>query len=309
MTFVTILLLILLFLLTKTAVIIPARQACIKERLGKFNAVLKPGFHILIPFFDRIAYRHELREQVIDVPPQSCITRDNIQVSVDGLVYIKVMDARKASYGIENYRLAGVNLAQTTMRSELGKLTLHQSFSERDQLNQTVVAEIDQASAPWGIKVLRYEIMNITPSTHVIHTLEQQMEAERARRAQVTNATAEKEAVSTMSEGQRQEMIFVSEGERQKRINEAEGRAQEITILAGASAFGIRRVASAVQKVGGAEAVRMRIIQQYTRELGKILGGASVSIVPTELANIRGFFEGMERVSDAMAAPTQRKEG
>lgn len=301
MTPFTILLLVAMWLLYKTAIIVPARQACIKERLGKFNAVLNPGFHILIPLVDRIAYRHEMREQVIDVPSQSCITRDNIQVEVDGLVYIKVMNPETASYGIENYQLAAVNLAQTTMRSELGKLTLHQSFSEREALNRTVVEEIDKASHSWGIKVLRYEIMNITPSAHVIHTLEQQMEAERERRAQVTAATAEKEAVTSVSEGQRQETINVSEGEKQRRINEADGRAKEITILADATAFGVHRVAEAINKPGGQEAVRMRIVQQYIGEFGKMVKSADVSVVPAELANIKGFFEGVGRVSDGMA--------
>ncbi len=301
MFFVTVFLLFVLFLLLKTAVIIPARQACIKERLGKFDAILEPGFHILIPFVDRIAYRHEMREQVLDVPPQSCITRDNIQVEVDGILYIKVMNAKRASYGIENYHIAAVNLAQTTMRSELGKLTLHQSFSERDNLNHMVVREIDKASEPWGIKVLRYEIMNITPSAHVIHTLEQQMEAERDRRAEVTMATAEKEALTTVSEGHRQEVTNVSEGEKQKRINEAEGKAGEISIIADATAFSVARVAQAISKPGGDAAVKMRILEQYIDELGRIVGESGVTVVPADLANIKGFFEGIGRVSSSMS--------
>lgn len=297
MTALTICFLVALFILSKTAVIVPSRLACVKERLGRFHSVLEPGFHILIPFFDRISYRHEMREQVFDVPPQSCITRDNIQVQVDGIVYIKVMDPERASYGIENYRRASVNLAQTTMRSEVGKLALHESFYERDNLNHAVVTEIDKASDPWGIKVLRYEIMNITPSDHVIHTLEKQMEAERERRAEVTIATAQKESMSTISEGERQEMINISQGERQKRINEAEGRAMAITLVADATADGIRRVGDAASKPGGSEAVKMRIVEQYISELGKIIDSADVSVVPAELANIKGFFEGVGRVS------------
>jgi len=304
-TFLTVLTLIALFLLVKTAVIVPARACWIQERLGKFHAVLQPGIHFLIPFFDRISYRQEMREQLLDVPPQSCITRDNIQVEVDGIVYLKVMDPMKASYGIENYRRASVNLAQTTLRSELGKLALHESFYERDNLNMSIVAEIDKASDPWGVKVLRYEIMNITPSAHVIHTLEKQMEAERERRAEVTIATAHKEAVSTVSEGERQELINVSEGARQKRINEAEGRAQEIATLAEATAYGIRRVAQAIEKPGGEQAVKMRIAQQYIQELGKIIDGAKVSVVPDELAEIKGVFEGIGRVVTKMAPAPQ----
>lgn len=296
----TIVLLLSLFVLSKTAEIVPTRLACVKERLGKFNAVLEPGFHLLIPFIDKISYRHEMREQVFDVPPQSCITRDNIQVKVDGLVYIKVMDPVKASYGIENYRRASINLAQTTMRSEIGKLTLDKSFYERENLNQAVVTEIDKASSPWGIKVLRYEIMNITPTDHVIHTLEKQMEAERERRAEVTIATAQKEAVSTVSEGERQEMINISQGERQKRINEAEGRAFEITTVAQATAEGLSRVAQAIQKPGGTDAVKMRILEQYLKEMGRIMNSADVTVVPGDLANIKGFFEGIGQVSTNM---------
>jgi len=192
LTFLTVLFLIALVLLWKTACIVPMRDAFVIERLGKFRKVLEPGFHILIPFFDRIAYRHEMREQVIDVPSQACITRDNMQVAVDGLVYLRVIDPERASYGIEDYRRAAVNLAQTTMRSEIGKLDLSQTFSERDALNDSIVREIDKASDPWGVKVLRYEIRNITPSTDVIHTLEKQMEAEREKRAEITRADAER---------------------------------------------------------------------------------------------------------------------
>ncbi len=310
MTVITVTVLVALFLLVKTAVVVPARESWIKERLGKFNALLEPGIHILIPFLDRIAYRHEMREQLLDVPPQSCITRDNIQVEVDGMVYLKVMDPKKASYGIENYRRASVNLAQTTLRSELGKLTLHESFFERENLNHSIVAEIDKASDPWGVKVLRYEIMNITPSAHVIHTLEKQMEAERQRRAEVTIATAHKEAVSTVSEGERQELINVSEGARQKRINEAEGRAQEIAVLAEATAYGVKRVAEAIQKPGGEQAVNMRVVQQYIQELGKVIERAKISVVPGELANIKGVFEGLGRVTQNMGgAPAANPQG
>ena len=185
LTALTIFLLIVGFIVWKTVVIVPMREACAIERLGKFRSVYVPGIHFLIPFFDRIAYRHETREQVIDIPPQSCITRDNIQVEVDGLVYLQVMDAERASYGIEDYRRAAVNLAQTTMRSEVGKLTLGQTFSERETLNNSIVREIDKASDPWGVKILRYELMNITPSANVVHTLEKQMEAEREKRAEI----------------------------------------------------------------------------------------------------------------------------
>ena len=286
------------FIVLKTMVIVPTRSAYILERLGNFKGVLGPGFHVLIPFFDRIAYRQEIREQIIDIPPQSCITKDNMQVEVDGVVYLKVIDPRLASYGINNYRVAAINLAQTTMRAEVGKLALHESFSEREALNHRIVEEIDKASDPWGVKVLRYELMNITPSPQVIHTLEKVMEAERSRRAEVTLATAHKEAVSLVSMGERQESIAISEGEKQKRINEAEGRAREISILADATAYGIQRVAEAINKPGGETAVKMRIIETYIDQLRDILREAKVQMVPSQLANIKGFFEGVGKVSD-----------
>jgi regulator of protease activity HflC (stomatin/prohibitin superfamily) len=301
MIYVTISLAVFLFIFWKTALVVPMREACVKERLGKFAGVLEPGLHILIPFFDRVAYRHEIREQVLDIPAQTCITRDNIQINVDGLVYLKVVDPQKASYGIEDYRRASVNLAQTTMRSEVGKLTLSQSFSERDKLNETIVQEIDKASDPWGIKVLRYELKNISPSPHVTHTLEQAMEAERQRRAEVTLATAEKEATIAASEGRRQEAINLSVGQRQARINIAKGRAQEITTLADASAESIRMVGEAIAQPGGNRALQMRIIEQFVSEYAEILNEADITVVPGELANIQGFFKGIGDVSDKMA--------
>ena len=301
MTYLTISVLVLLGILLKTAIVVPMREAYVIERLGKFRAVLKPGFHILIPFFDRIAYRHEMREQPLDVPPQSCITRDNMQVTVDGLIYLRVMDPERASYGIENYRMASVNLAQTTMRSEVGKLALHEAFSERDKLNDAIVREIDKASDPWGVKVLRYEVKNITPSNNVIHTLEKQMEAERSRRAEVTLATAEKEATINRSQGARQEAINLSSGEKQRRINEANGRAKEIELVAEATSQGIRTVAQALSRPGGAAAVRMRVIEHFVQELGRIVRTSNVAVVPTELAKIESTFRGIGRVSKTVA--------
>ena len=300
MTVFTVLILIALVVVLKTFVIVPQRQACVQERLGKFAGVLNPGFHFLVPFIDRISYRHEMREQVFDVPAQVCITRDNIQVEVDGLVYLRVMDAERASYGIENYQVASVNLAQTTMRSEIGRLDLSDIFSERDALNENIVREVDKASDPWGIKVLRYEIKNIQPSRQVVHTLEKQMEAERAKRAEVTLANAEKERAIEISEGRRQSDINRSEGEKQRRINLATARAAEIQLVADASAYSIRRVAEALQRPGGDQAVRMQVLDDFIEELGAILRSSNVTVVPADLANIKGFFEGMARTGDAM---------
>ena len=248
----------LLFIVVKLVLVVQMKEVCVIERLGKFRAVLQPGLHFLIPFIDRVAYRHETREQVLDIPAQSCISRDNIQISVDGLVYIQVMDGEKASYGIEDYRRASINLAQTTMRSEIGKLNLSQTFSERDTLNETIVSEIDKASDPWGIKVLRYEVRNITPSDNVIHT---------------------------------------SEGDKQKQINEAHGRAQEIAILTQASAEGINLIAKAAALPSGDQAIKMRLLEQFISQTGNILKTADVSIVPSEVAKLEGFFQGMEKVT------------
>jgi len=307
MTIITVAVLALLIIGLKTAVVVPMREAYVVERLGRFRCVLQPGFHILIPFFDRIAYKQEMREEPMDVPPQSCITRDNMQITVDGLIYLKVMDAERASYGIENYRRASVNLAQTTMRSEIGKLALHEAFAERDKLNDGIVREIDKASDPWGIKVLRYEVKNITPSSEVIHTLEKQMEAERARRAAVTMATAEKESVINRSEGERQQAINLSTGAKQKRINEANGRAAEISILAEATSKSIAVVAEALSRPGGDRAVRMRVVEQFIKELGQILRTSNVSVVPKELASIESTFRGIGEVSQTIAGAPRRR--
>lgn len=300
MLVITILVLIILFVLYKLLLVVPMREVNVIERLGKFRAVLQPGFHFLIPFFDRVAYAHDIREQVLDVPSQSCISKDNIQIEVDGLVYLKVMDGQKASYGIENYRLAAVNLAQTTMRSEIGKLNLSQTFSERDKLNESIVREIDIASNPWGIKVLRYEIKNITPSLHVIHTLEKQMEAERTKRAEITLATAEKEAKINLSEGERTEAINISEGEKQKKINEAKGKGQEIAIIAGAKAEGMSIISQAIGSVGGTDAMNMMLKEQFIDQIGGIMKTADVSVVPKEMAQLEGFFEGMNQVTNSI---------
>lgn len=295
LTSLTIFVLIVGVIIWKLMIIVPMRQHCILERFGNFRRVLKPGFHVVVPFLDKVAYRHEIREQVFDIPAQSCITRDNIQVSVDGLVYLKVMDAKRASYGIGDYKVASVNLAQTTMRSEIGKLTLGDTFYERDKLNESIVREIDKASDPWGIKVLRYEIRNITPSQQVVHTLEKQMEAEREKRADITLATAGKESKILISEGHRQEAINISEGQKQKRINEAHGRASEIEILADASAEGLKKVSQAIMRPGGDYAVKMRLLEDFINSTGEVMKQADVSVMPTDLAHIKGVLTALNQ--------------
>lgn len=291
---------LVLLIILKTFKIVPNHQSFVKERFGKFNGVLEPGFHFLIPFVDRIAYVQDLREQVLDVPAQNCITKDNIQVEVDGVVYLKVMDSEKASYGIENYHLASINLCQTTMRSQFGKLSLDDTFSERDAMNENIVKEVDLASDPWGIKVLRYEIKNITPSRGMIDTMEKQMEAERSKRAQITLANAEKQATINQSTAVKQEKINISEGERQRQINVAEGKSAEIKLIAEATAQGVKMVSDAIAKPGGQKAVQMRLVDRYLGELGNILEESKVTVVPAQLANIKGVFEGIGKVSTAL---------
>jgi len=294
------------FIVYKLILIVPMREACVIERLGKFKQVMNPGLHILIPFVDRVAYRHETREQCLEIPHQSCISRDNIQIEVDGLLYIKMMDAYKASYGIENFLFAAQNLAQTTVRSEVGKLSLSETFSERERLNETIIKEIDRASEPWGIKVMRYEVMNITPSSNVIDVLEKQMEAERQKRAEITLANAARDSTINLSQGERQEAINISEGQRQKRINEADGRAQEISILAAATAEGMKAIADAIEKPGGEQAMNVRLVQSYIDQVADLFKQADVSIVPAELAKMQGFFEGIETVSKTVNPTTSR---
>ena len=276
------------------------RENVVKERVGKFQGVLMPGFHFMTPLLDRAAYRHEMREQAIDVPPQMCTTKDNISVEVDGIVYLKVEDAKDASYNIGDYRLAAINLAQTTMRSEIGKLRLEETFSEREIVNESIVRELDKASAPWGIKVMRYEIKGISPSARVVETMEKQMEAERAKRASILISGGQKEAKINISQGEQIEAVNLSEGEKSKRINEATGRAQEIRLIADASAKGIALVAAAIKAPGGEQAVKMQLAEQYITELGKILSTSKVSVMPTQLAQIAAMWQGVSTMGNAL---------
>ena len=283
-----------------TFIIVEMREEVILERFGKYHDTLTPGFHFVIPFVDRVAYRQETREQVLDVPHQTCITKDNIEVDVDGLVYLKVMDSYKASYGINDYRLAAVNLAQTTMRSEVGKITLDDTFSERDAMNEAIVEELDKASDPWGVKVMRYQLKDIQPAQDIVRTMEKQMEAEREKRAEITESSGERDARINVSEGERTESILMSEGRRQARINEAEGDAREMELIAEATANGIERIADAIAQPGGSLAVKMRLTEQFVDRLGDVIDGANVSVLPMEAANLRSFFEGASEVTGSV---------
>ncbi len=282
--------------LFKTARIIPQRSAFIVERLGKYSKTLDAGFHILIPFIDKVRYKLSLKEVAIDVAPQMCITSDNVSVEVDGIIYLRVMDPKKAAYGIENYVFATTQLAMTTMRSEIGKIELDKTFVERESVNANVVQAVDLASDPWGIKVTRYEIKNISPPHSVQEAMEKQMRAEREKRAEIALSEGERQAKINRAEGERQEMISVSEGEKIRRINEAEGRAQEIEKVASATAKGLREIAAAIQEPGGDDAVSLRIAEQWIGEFGKLAKTNNTLIIPTDLADISGTVAGLAHV-------------
>lgn len=270
-----------------SAIIVPQRSAYIVERLGKYNATLEAGFHILVPFIDRVAYRRTLKETPIDVPPQQCITKDNITVDVDGILYLQVMDPVKASYGIDNYLWASTQLAQTTMRSEIGKLDLDAIFEVRDSINAAICGAVDKASDPWGIKVTRYEIKSITPPRTIRDAMEKQMRAEREKRAMIAESEGERQARINRAEGEKQEAIARSEGEKRRRINEAEGRAQEILLVAQATAQGISSIAQSIStNEGGVEAVNLRLAEQYLAEFGKLAKEGTTMVLPTNLTDI-----------------------
>ena len=276
----------IVFLVLKTAVVVPQQNAFVVERLGKFHAVLDPGFHVLLPFMDVIRYRHELKEQALDIPEQVCITNDNVQVGVDGLLYLKVLDPQRASYGITNYHYAISQLAQTALRSEVGKITLDRTFEERGHINAQVVSELDKASSPWGVKVLRYEIKNITPPQDVLAAMEKQMRAEREKRAVILTSEGERDAAINSAEGQKQQVIKASEAARQRQINEAEGQANAIQAIATATAEGIRKVAESIRGEGGVEAVQLRVAEKYVEQFGHIAKSTNTLVLPATLSDV-----------------------
>ncbi len=274
---------------SQTIRIVPQRAAFIVEHLGKYSKTLEAGFHILIPFLDKVAYKHTLKEQALDVPSQSCITGDNIAVEVDGIIYLQVVDAKKASYGIGRYQFASTQLAQTTMRSVIGKLELDKTFEERETINSAIVDAVDQASDPWGVKVTRYEVKNIVPPQSIKDAMEKQMRAVREKRANIAESEGDKQAKINRAEGDKQEMIERSEGEKQKRINEAIGRAEEIERVATATAKGIREIAAAIDEEGGISAVNLRVAEQYINEFGKLAKTNNSIIIPSNLSDLTGM--------------------
>lgn len=290
---VVILLIVIVTFITvfKCARIVPQKQAWIVERLGKYRVTLGAGLHLLVPFIDNVSYKRDLKEQAIDVPPQQCVTRDNIIVEVDGILYLQVIDPVKASYGIENYLFACAQLAQTTLRSEIGQLELDRTFEERAAINAAICQEVDKASDPWGVKITRYEIKTIKPPTSVLDAMEKQMRAEREKRAIIAESEGERQSRINRAEGEKQEAIAHSEGEKQKRINEAAGKAEEIRLIAEATANGIATIANAINAEGGDKAVNLRLAEQYINEFGKLAKTGNTMILPTDLANVAGFIK------------------
>jgi regulator of protease activity HflC (stomatin/prohibitin superfamily) len=277
---------VIVIVLFKTAVIVPQQNAFVVERLGKFSRKLDAGFHILVPFLERVAYKHTLKEQAVDIDEQICITNDNVQVGVDGVLYMQVLDPARASYGIGNYMFAISQLAQTTLRSEIGKIDLDRTFEERGTINANVVAELDKASDPWGVKVLRYEIKNINPPHDVLSAMEKQMRAEREKRAVVLTSEGVRDAKINEAEGEKQRVIKESEAAKMQQINEAQGEAEAILAVATATAEGLRRVAAAVIDQGGSEAMQLRIAEQYIGEFGKLADAGNTFVVPANLADL-----------------------
>jgi regulator of protease activity HflC (stomatin/prohibitin superfamily) len=281
--------LFVIIVIARTAVVVPQQQAYVVERLGKYRGTLVAGFHILAPFFDVIRYKHSLKELALDIPEQVCITKDNVQVHIDGILYLKVLNPERASYGISDFFFAISQLAQTTLRSEVGKIDLDRTFEERMHINTMVVTELDKATDPWGVKVLRYEIKNITPPSDVLAAMEKQMRAEREKRAVVLSSEGQRDAVINAAEGDKQQVIKASEANKQQQINEAEGEAQAILAVATATAEGIRRIASAIQEPGGMEALQLRVAENYLGQFGNLAKTANSIILPTNLADVAGM--------------------
>ena len=270
----------------KTAVVVPQQNAYIIENLGKYSRTLGAGFSILIPFLERVAYRHTLKEQAHDVEEQVCITSDNVQVGVDGVLYLQVMDAQKASYGIGDYLFAIAQLAQTTLRSEIGKIELDKTFEERSHINLRLVEELDKASNPWGVKVLRYEIKNINPPRDVLTAMEKQMRAEREKRATVLESEGERDAKINEAEGEKRRVIKESEASKLQQINEAQGEAAAILAVAEATAEGLKKVAEALNAEGGDKAMQLRVAEDYLEQFGNLAKEGNTLIVPANLSDV-----------------------
>jgi len=290
-----------MFVVSRIARVVPQQQAWVVERLGKYSNTLHAGFHILVPFMDTIRYRHSLKENALDIPEQICITKDNVQVGVDGVLYFKILNPERASYGISDYHYAISQLAQTNLRSEIGKIDLDRTFEERTNINSSVVSEVDKASEAWGVKVLRYEIKNITPPQDVLAAMEKQMRAEREKRAVILTSEGQRDASINTAEGDKQQTIKASEAKKQQAINEAEGQAAAILSVAHATAEGIRQIAETIKLPGGHEAMQLRLAEQYITEFGKMAKAGTSLVVPANLADVSSM---LAMATNAIKAPT-----
>jgi regulator of protease activity HflC (stomatin/prohibitin superfamily) len=299
-----ILAILVIITIAKTAVVVPQQSAYVVERLGRYHATLSAGFHVLLPFVDVIRYRHSLKETAIDIPAQVCITRDNVQVGVDGILYLKVLNAERASYGISDFIFAITQLAQTNLRSEVGKIDLDRTFEERTNINLQVVTELDKASEAWGVKVLRYEIKNITPPHDVLAAMEKQMRAEREKRAVILTSEGSRDAAINTAEGEKQQVIKASEARKQQQINEAEGQAAAILSVATATAEGIRRVAESIKLPGGYEAVQLRVAEQYVAQVGNLARESTTLVLPASASDVGSMIAlAMKSIQAASPAP------
>jgi len=296
-----------IIILSKVAIVVPQQSAYVVERLGKYSGTLTAGFHILVPFLDVIRYRHTLKEMAIDIPEQVCITKDNVQVHIDGILYLKVLNPERASYGIGDFGFAITQLAQTALRSEVGKIDLDKTFEERTTINIMVVTELDKASEPWGVKVLRYEIKNITPPNDVLAAMEKQMRAEREKRATILTSEGQRDALINSAEGEKQQSIKASEAKQQQQINEAQGQAEAILSIATANAEGIRKIADAIQRPGGMEAVQLKIAEQYVTEFGKIAKSTNTMVLPANFSDMGSLLAMAMNIvkSPATSVPTK----
>jgi regulator of protease activity HflC (stomatin/prohibitin superfamily) len=299
---------VVLLVVARTAIVVPQQSAFVVERLGRYHATISAGFHVLVPFVDTIRYRHSLKEMAVDIPAQVCITRDNVQVGVDGVLYLKVLNPERASYGISDYMFAISQLCQTTLRSEVGKIDLDKTFEERTNINTSVVSELDKASESWGVKVLRYEIKNITPPHDILAAMEKQMRAEREKRAVILTSEGTRDAAINTADGVKQEVIKASEARKQQQINEAEGEASAILAVAAATAEGIRRVAEAIKMDGGFEAVQLRVAEQYIAQFGELAKKGNTIVLPANVADVGSMIAlAMKVVAQETPAPAAAK--
>ena len=295
----TVLFIVALVFVFKTINVVPQQHAWVVERLGKYHATLAPGLNIVIPFIDRIAYKHSLKEIPLDVPPQVCITRDNTQLQVDGILYFQITDAMRASYGSSNYLAAITQLAQTTLRSVIGKMELDKTFEERDHINTTIVNAIDESAANWGVKVLRYEIKDLTPPQEILHAMQAQITAERGKRALIAASEGRQQEQINIATGEREAAIARSEGEKQASINRAEGQAKAIVALAEANADALRQIGAAIREPGGTEAVNLKVAEQYVHAFENLAKTNNSIIVPANLSDMSGLIASAMQIAKA----------